>query len=111
MEWKKQSERIEVHTCVIIKTRKKNGRQEYQEVMKCGGDWAELVFILHEDYGQFKNEIEVAKNKHAALDAIAEKLSNLDRPYEFTLPDKTDYWYCAYSKPVIYRTDHEGKLT
>ena len=110
MEWMKQSDHLNIHTYTVVMTRKKSGRWEYYESASGLGDWAELVYVLYEDYGQFKEDVELAKNKHDALDSLAEKLAKHDQPYEFKLSDGTDNWYYAYSKPVVYRVDHEGKI-
>lgn len=110
MEWKKQEDRLEVTTWCIVQTRKKDGRWDYREVEAGFGDWSELVYVLYEDYMQFGTDVETGKNKHTVLDEIAKRLEKQDQPYEFKLPDKTDNWYYAYSKPAIYRVDHEGKL-
>jgi hypothetical protein len=111
-KWKKQGEHLDVPTYAIVKVRKKEGRWEYQEIESGSGDWADLVFILWENYEQFRDQIvgfSSVKDLHEKLDSLADHVS-AKGTYEFTLPDKTDDWYYATCRPAVYRIDHEGKL-
>jgi len=113
-DWKKQDEDLWVPTYVIVKTRYKDGRWEYKEVEAGSGDWSDLVFILWENYGQFKDQLsdtfKSLKAMHERMDDIALGLAAKNRPYEFKLADETDEWFYAWSKSAIYKVDHEGKL-
>jgi hypothetical protein len=112
-DWKRQGEHIEVPTYSIVKTRKREGRWEYKEVESGQGDWNDLVFILWENFEQFRDLIigySSVKELHEKLDSVAANLEKKGVPYEFTLADKTDDWYYAFCKPAVYRVDHDGKL-
>lgn len=111
--WKKQDEPIEVDCYAIVQVKKEDGRWKYREVVTSQGSWFDLVFELWSNYKIFDDEITLTKSsseKYNKMDEIGDRLSKLDRPYEFKLPDGTDWWYYAYCKPVSFRVDHEGKL-
>ena len=110
-EWMPQDSHLELMVWAIVQTIKKNGRWVYREVSSGMGDWDELVHELYKEWGQFGDEMAVAKNKYRKMEQIAEKLAKRDEAYTFMMPDGTDGWYYAYCKPAVFRINHEGELT
>jgi len=112
--WVPFTKGVEVNVCLIIKRRKgQTTKWDIQEIESFKGDWHDLVFTLYSDYGQFIDEVaHLSKDvaKHNKLDQIAEKYIELDIPYEFVLPDRTDDWYVSFVKPVVFRMDPDGLL-
>jgi hypothetical protein len=113
-EWVPFNKGIEVNNYIIVKRRKGEfTKWDILEVESMKGDWNDLIYILFTTYGQFKDLVSHLPNraaKHDKLDAIANEYAKKNVPYEFMLPDRTDDWYLAYVKPVIYRMDPDGSL-
>lgn len=113
-EWIPFNKGIEICNYVIIKRRKgESTKWDLLEIESMKGDWHDLIYVLHTTFGQFKDQIAHLPNraaKHDKLDSIAEEYARKNTPYEFVLPDRTDDWYIAYVKPVIFRMDPDGSL-
>jgi len=109
-EWQGREKHVEIECWAIVQTLQKHGRWTFREVLTGSGGWDELVYELCMNWNQFVDELEVAKNRYKKIDQIADRLAKTGGPYEFKMPDGTDAWYYAYSKPAIFRINHEGKL-
>lgn len=112
-DWVSYNHPLEINVCVIIKRRSgKYDKWEYTEISRFIGEWNDLVEELNNVYGIFSRDVEFLPRaaRHEKLDAIAAELAKKDLPYEFVLPDRTDDWYVAYCKPVIFRIDSDGGL-
>jgi hypothetical protein len=113
-DWIPFNKGIEVNNYIIIKRRKGEfTKWDILEVESMKGDWHDLIYVLYMTYGQFKDQLDHLPNRAARydkLDSIAVEYESKNTPYEFMLPDRTDDWYIAYVKPVIYRMDPDGSL-
>ena len=111
-DWTNADLALEINTFVVAKKRiNQDRRWEYQLVKKGSGGWARLVTVLHRDYKQFDDQIVhlgSEQQRTKKLTTIAKSLAKRDQTYEFKLPDGTDDWYVAYSKPARYRVDASG---
>jgi len=113
-EWTSHEIPIEIPTYVIIQVGKKNKRWHYIEHKSGYGGWTEAVWEMYDSFGQFKDEVAGSKNNkeiHERLDNIAMQLEQKGMPYEFKLPDFTDFWYVAYAKNATYKIEHSGEIS
>ena len=106
-EWTPVIEPVEISVCCIVKFRMNEDKiLEYQEVMSFKGDWADLAFELYDSFGQFRDEVPEEKTKkYEVLEKIGKSLERKGESYDFKLADRTDDWYIAYCKKVVFRFD------
>ena len=113
-EWIPFNKGVEVNNYIIVKRRKgQHTKWDLLEMESMKGDWNDLIFVLYEVYGQFKDRVAHLSSKTAIynkLDEVAAEYAAKGVPYEFVLPDGTDDWYLALVKPVIFRMDPDGTL-
>jgi hypothetical protein len=111
-EWTSSDLALEINTYVVAKRRlNQDKRWEYVPMKKGAGGWARLVMFLFREYKQFHDQVahfSSDKQRETKLKTIARVLEKKNQTYEFKLPDGTDDWYVAFSKPARYRVDASG---